>query len=221
VNPCKEYTIPAWKAQEGERRDGALLPKCKIRLSIRRWRKTGGRGGATRPYSGADPQTGHPAIHSPSSGEAFVTGEVIFASGVAYDPEEGYRSGASLQWSIDGIGPVGEGETVHLPALGAGEHVLRLTATDGDGRGEASQVSLSVSGCFLLHVSLGSRSWLLAMPRPYLSSTRNPNSHQAFRSSQGGDTRCARALMGHSWSVSKRKHASFNASVILGTLLAL
>lgn len=59
--------------------------------------------------------------------------------GVANDPEDGALSGASMQWTDDLEGVIGQGEQFDAALNMLGEHTVTLTAMDSDGNiGEAT-----------------------------------------------------------------------------------
>jgi hypothetical protein len=72
-------------------------------------------------------------------GEDRQAGVAIPFIGVADDPEDGALSGASMIWTDDLEGMIGQGEAFDAALAVVGEHTVTLTATDADGNvGEAT-----------------------------------------------------------------------------------
>jgi hypothetical protein len=79
------------------------------------------------------------SIFHPSDGEERVVDVAIPFIGEAMDAEDGALSGASMAWSSDVDGPIGQGEMFDAPLSTLGQHVITLTATDAEGNvGEAT-----------------------------------------------------------------------------------
>jgi hypothetical protein len=82
-------------------------------------------------------------ILGPGTGHRLVRGELLSLEGYATDWEDGVVPGDSLTWSSSIDGRLGEGETLDIVDLSAGEHTITLTAEDVDGA--ASQTSIIVT----------------------------------------------------------------------------
>ena len=87
---------------------------------------------------------------SPVSGTVFNEGETITFAGVLTDPEESSES-LQVSWSSsqDGVfstdGASDVGELTTSTTLSGGQHIVVVTATDGDGMEHTATVSLSVN----------------------------------------------------------------------------
>jgi len=64
--------------------------------------------------------------------------------GTASDPEEGDLT-ASIAWTSDLDGPLGNGGSVSTSALTLGQHVISADVSDGAGQPGSSQISVSVN----------------------------------------------------------------------------
>jgi hypothetical protein len=76
--------------------------------------------------------------------DGVTTSGALTLEGVAYDPEDGPLTGASLTWSSDRDGSLGTGETLEGVTLSGGGHVLTLKATDSEGQSTGASVSVTV-----------------------------------------------------------------------------
>ncbi|MGC9041729.1 MAG: Ig-like domain-containing protein [Roseiflexus sp.] len=76
----------------------------------------------------------------PDGGPSFDSGDPVILRSRAYDPEDGFLSGARLQWQVNGpVSATGDGNQLTLLNLPPGAYTIRLTATDSDGNtGEAT-----------------------------------------------------------------------------------
>jgi hypothetical protein len=83
-------------------------------------------------------------ITHPGDGEERVAGLPIPFIAAASDPEDGALSGASLVWTDDIEGELGQGEQLDAALLGLGDHVVTLTATDADGNIGEDSISLVI-----------------------------------------------------------------------------
>lgn len=87
------------------------------------------------------------AILSPKTKTAFYLNDEINFHGAALDPEQGLLDGKSLRWQlIDGknVIEIGNGPDFHVKGLVAGNHTIRLIATDRDGAKSSDQIAISV-----------------------------------------------------------------------------
>lgn len=84
------------------------------------------------------------SISAPSDGASFAEGASIAFTGSATDPEEGALGGASLVWRSSLDGQLGTGTSFSRSDLTAGDHVVRLIATDSQGRSDTAAVSIVV-----------------------------------------------------------------------------
>ncbi|MBX7219936.1 MAG: hypothetical protein K1Y36_08310 [Blastocatellia bacterium] len=83
-------------------------------------------------------------ITAPANAVTVVQGSTVTFSATAYDTDEGSLEGASLKWSSDLDGPLGEGNTISIMNLRAGTHKITLTADDGDGGVTSTSIQLNV-----------------------------------------------------------------------------
>jgi hypothetical protein len=87
-----------------------------------------------------------PAITSPTDGSDHVAGAAVAFAGTAADPEDGPLTGASLVWTSDVDGEIGQGTSFDRADLAIGDHVITLTATDAAGASSSASVSISILG---------------------------------------------------------------------------
>jgi hypothetical protein len=85
-----------------------------------------------------------PAIAAPVNNANFGAGSKIAYNGSAYDAEEGALSGTSLTWYLDNA-QIGTGKVLDLTAPSAGNHIVKLVATDGAGSA-FKEVTIHVDG---------------------------------------------------------------------------
>ena len=95
-------------------------------------------------------------ILSLREGEILSPGRPILLKGTAYDPEDGILSDEALRWTSDRDGDLGVGREVLTP-LSAGEHVITLTAVDGDGNRATVTVRVYVGSRLYLPLVLRNR----------------------------------------------------------------
>jgi hypothetical protein len=81
------------------------------------------------------------SILSPENGER-LEGSLTFL-GSAYDPEDGQLSGSALSWASDIDGHLGTGDELILASLSQGEHIITLTATDGDANVVSKEITIN------------------------------------------------------------------------------
>lgn len=72
-------------------------------------------------------------ITSPADASSFVTGEDVSFDGSGVDFESNLLAGDQLVWTSDLDGDIGTGAAFTLNNLSAGNHVITLTGTDGNG----------------------------------------------------------------------------------------
>jgi hypothetical protein len=81
-----------------------------------------------------------------SDGSVFAPGDPITLRSRAYDPEDGFLSGARLQWQVSGpINVTGDGDQLTLLNLPPGTYTARLQATDSDGNTGEETAQITVS----------------------------------------------------------------------------
>jgi hypothetical protein len=83
-------------------------------------------------------------IISPGNGASFRTSQTIVLDGKATDIEQGELDDASLRWSSDIQGALGEGRSVAVSDLTPGLHTITLTATDRDGLATDASIVLEI-----------------------------------------------------------------------------
>ncbi len=84
------------------------------------------------------------AIVSPEDGGRVLAALQVTLEGTATDPEDGELDGASVTWSSDLDGTLGEGLRLNT-TLSEGLHTLTLTATDSEGATDEDSVQVEVS----------------------------------------------------------------------------
>ncbi|MEP6893099.1 MAG: hypothetical protein ABI927_04890, partial [Gaiellaceae bacterium] len=100
---------------------------------------------ATKTFSSTEKDPA-PAIAAPLKGANFGVGSKVAYNGSAFDAEEGALSGNSLKWYLDAdLTPIGTGKAFDLPAPPAGDHIVKLVATDSAGSA-STQVTIHVDG---------------------------------------------------------------------------
>ncbi len=82
----------------------------------------------------------------PDGGPTFNPGDPVTLRSRAYDPEDGFLSGARLQWQVNGpISATGDGSQLTLLNLPPGAYTVRLTATDRDGNAGEATAQINVA----------------------------------------------------------------------------
>jgi hypothetical protein len=84
-------------------------------------------------------------INSPTNGANFDEVEPISFSGSASDPEDGALTGPSLVWTSSRDGQIGTGTSFTRSNASAGDHTIRLIATESDGLADTATVSIAVA----------------------------------------------------------------------------
>ena len=96
----------------------------------------GGDSGAVTPPANLSPEA---TIARPPFGSIYPESTEVTFVGSSTDPEDGELAGASLAWSSSIDGPLGTGDSLTVPRLSAGAHLITLRGTDGQGAaGDAS-----------------------------------------------------------------------------------
>jgi hypothetical protein len=88
-----------------------------------------------------------PVVHidSPVHGSTYLIHDEVVLSGSAGDAEEGSLSSASLEWSSDMDGSIGQGDIVSLSSLSPGTHRITLSAMDSEGAEGTQTVAATVA----------------------------------------------------------------------------
>jgi Bacterial Ig-like domain (group 2) len=84
------------------------------------------------------------SITSPAPGLVIASGLAITFTGTGIDAEEGSLTGESLSWTSSLDGTLGTGTTVVRSDLSIGDHLVTLTARDGEGAESTAEVSVTV-----------------------------------------------------------------------------
>jgi hypothetical protein len=104
-------------------------------------------------------------IETPAAGATLRIGQPLELRGAALDAEDGLLPDAALQWSSSLTGRIGAGSELIGVQLGAGEHVVTLTATDSDGQTATASVRVIVGGSGPSPAPMRIRTW--SGPIPY------------------------------------------------------
>ncbi|MDY0131256.1 MAG: hypothetical protein RBR53_01175 [Desulforegulaceae bacterium] len=83
-----------------------------------------------------------PIISSPLNNKIFNENESIVFSGNASDKEDGYITGAGLEWFSDIGGFIGTGTEIKPRNLSPGNHTITLKATDSDGFENSTSITI-------------------------------------------------------------------------------
>ena len=84
------------------------------------------------------------AITAPSNNSMFINGTQINFTGTGNDPEDGALFGASLEWSSDIDGFLGDGGSLNLSSLSLGNHTILLVARDSDGAVGSNRIIVQI-----------------------------------------------------------------------------
>lgn len=98
-------------------------------------------GGPTPPQPNQSPTA---SIDRPADGNGYAEPDTVFFEGSGSDAEDGSLSGGSLAWESSVDGELDTGTSFSSTALSAGDHTVRLIATDSDGAADTASVSISV-----------------------------------------------------------------------------
>nr|MBC8253237.1 hypothetical protein [Ardenticatenia bacterium] len=82
-------------------------------------------------------------ILSPESDVTIWPGAPLWLQGYAYDLEDGTLGEEALNWSSNRDGDLGTGTEV-LVTLSPGQHIITLSATDGDGNTAITTINVFV-----------------------------------------------------------------------------
>jgi tetratricopeptide (TPR) repeat protein len=82
---------------------------------------------------------------SPTDASVFAEGDSIHLIGDAWDPQDGILEGASLTWSSDVDGTLGQGSNLTVASLSLGGQQITLTGTDSHGHSAFDLVSINIS----------------------------------------------------------------------------
>ncbi|WP_309894288.1 Ig-like domain-containing protein [Archangium sp.] len=84
-------------------------------------------------------------LTSPTHGATFQAGTAVRLTGSAKDSGGISLPGGSLAWTSDKDGTLGTGGSLTVATLSVGQHVLRLTATDAQGRVGFAEVTVHIT----------------------------------------------------------------------------
>ncbi len=82
-------------------------------------------------------------ILSPDGDKTIPSDTTLFLEGYAYDLEDGTLGEIALHWTSDRDGDLWTGSQA-LADLSLGQHVITLTATDGDGNTATATINIFV-----------------------------------------------------------------------------
>ena len=83
-------------------------------------------------------------IVSPADRTVFRRPEAVMLLGRGFDREDGELRGEALVWRSNQDGFLGTGNHIVTPELSRGQHIITLTATDGDGTASTASVTIYV-----------------------------------------------------------------------------
>ncbi len=84
-------------------------------------------------------------ITAPADGLSVERGTQIDFEGEGLDPEDGALSGASLSWSSNLDGPLGNGSPLRISSLSEGQHTITFTAFDAEALFDQDTISLIIT----------------------------------------------------------------------------
>ena len=119
----------------------AILPRRPGRPRVRRrcwrWCSAHPPAAATRTAPSPNSCPNQPpavTISSPAANASIDEFQTVTFTGSATDPEDGALTGSALVWTSSIDGALGTGTSFTRDDLSPGDHVITLTATDGEGR---------------------------------------------------------------------------------------
>jgi hypothetical protein len=94
---------------------------------------------------GAAPYVSPPSVHlaSPANLSSFTPGSTATYSATVSDPIDGTLPAGAIRWTEDGTF-IGTGASIHHVESVPGSHVIRVTATNGDGRSASDSITIRV-----------------------------------------------------------------------------
>lgn len=96
-------------------------------------------------FAGAGGNAPFVEIYHPDDGFTFRKGRPVILHSSGWDLEDHRLEGASIQWSSDVDGPLGQGRRISVTDLSVGEHVITVTATDSGGLMSSRSNSITVN----------------------------------------------------------------------------
>jgi hypothetical protein len=76
----------------------------------------------------------------------YKLGDVVWLRADAYDRDDGVLDGASVQWTSNRAGALGQGASLPVYSLPPGVHTITATATDSDGNSASAFEAIAVAG---------------------------------------------------------------------------
>ena len=64
-----------------------------------------------------------------ADGREYASGISLAQRDALHDPEDGYRPGTALHWTLSGHGSLGKGKAVSLTGLAGGQYTLNVTTS--------------------------------------------------------------------------------------------
>jgi hypothetical protein len=84
------------------------------------------------------------AITSPADGSTVAISQTVTFEGTAYDVDTGEMTPEQLSWSSSLDGVLGQGDSLSLATLSAGQHTITFTADDGAGGVASDSIVLTI-----------------------------------------------------------------------------
>ena len=126
--------------------DSSLLPGSLAKSLVRVIANDGVNTGTDQcdaPFT-VPPRSPLAVIRRPGAWAVIDLGDAVTLRGLGFDPKDGQIPGASLSWTIHGLGEVATGKEAMLFDLEFGTYVATLTATDSDGQSASQTVTFRV-----------------------------------------------------------------------------
>ena len=79
-----------------------------------------------------------------ADGREYASGTSLAQRDALHDPEDGYRPGAALNWTLSRHGSLGKGKAVSLTGLAGDQYTLNVTTSDSSDQVAVKRITFRI-----------------------------------------------------------------------------